>query len=125
MRDFFRRLFGRERRSTLVDPIVVPKVAMSRRTSAQAREGVSEDVAEEAETAVDPIFLRQQMSNHFDEATLVLVAETFGLDFAQLSGGKGRRVLQLVTHCEKERQLDVLMARCQELKPTVAWQLEA
>ena len=52
------------------------------------------------------------------------LAEAMALDYAVLPGGKGRKVLELVTAFEKEGKLDQLLQQCRAENSDVAWQME-
>ena len=93
--------------------IEIPKIEMTRPSSLE----------KEAVEGIDPVFLRQQMSNHLDNAELVQIGDTFGVDFATLEGGKGRKVMDLVNQIQEQNQLELLLQHCQQLKPEVSWQL--
>ncbi|MAT99122.1 MAG: hypothetical protein CL608_18405 [Anaerolineaceae bacterium] len=98
--------------------IVIPEVVIQKTGQGQTA------VSHPSTSSVDPIFLRQQMSNHLDAAQLTTMGETIGLDYAALPGGKGRKVLALVTAFEKEGQLTRLLALCQQQNSEIEWQME-
>lgn len=98
--------------------IVIPAVTIQKTGQGQTA------VSHPPTSYVDPIFLRQQMSNHLDEGQLATIGRTIGLDYAALSGGKGRKVLQLVTAFEKVGQLTELLAQCRQQDSSVEWQME-
>jgi hypothetical protein len=47
-----------------------------------------------------------------------------GLDYAALAGGKGHKVLELVTAFEKVGQLTKLLELCQTQHSKIEWQME-
>lgn len=120
-----RRLLGEKEEQSESKAIQVPQVSGARRTSARRERNESgEEGKDVAETAViDPIFLRQQLSNHLTDVELQDIANSLGINYDELEGGRGRRVLEFVTHCEKKQQLDSLLAACVQHKPDVTWQL--
>ena len=113
-------LLGGKSEEPIPEIIVAPDIALKQQ--AAARRGQSKMVEGMAE-GIDPIFLRQQMSNHLTVADLQTIAQTAGTDYDAMVGGKGRRVLQLVTHCEQKQIVDKLLDECKKRKPNVKWQL--
>ena len=121
-RPFWQRWFGSsDDQATPPEPQMIPEVKIER-SSARSTPSVSMST-DEAETAVDPIYLRQQMSNHLDLSQIHALARQFGVGSDHLSGGKGRQVLQLIQAVEQNGQLPALLAACQELNPDLTWQL--
>ncbi len=100
-----------------------PKIVIPEVTIQKTRQGQTA-VSHPPTASVDPVFLRQQMSNHLDEVQLATIGETIGQDYAALPGGKGRKVLQLVTAFEKEGQLTELLVLCQQQNSSIEWQME-
>ena len=97
--------------------IVIPEVVLQKTSEGQT-------AVSPPPTTVDPIFLRQQMSNHLDDSQLARMAEAIASDYAPLPRGKGRKVLELVTAFEKEGKLDQLLQQCRAENSDVAWQME-
>ena len=98
--------------------IVIPEVVLQKTSEGQTA------VSQPPITTIDAIFLRQQMSNHLDDSQLARMAAGMALDYVALPGGKGRKVLELVTAFEKEGKLDQLLQQCQAENSDVAWQME-
>lgn len=74
-----------------------------------------------AATSADTVALRQTMLNQLTEDELNGIYEMMGLATDQISGGKGRRVMGLLTYAEKEGRLDELVALCKAVKPEADW----
>lgn len=98
--------------------IVIPEVVIH--ATRQGQTAVSHLPASQ----VDPIFLRQQMSNHLGKEELAAIGAKIGVDYEVLPGGKGRKVLALVTAFEKEGQLTELLVLCQQQNSKIEWQME-
>jgi hypothetical protein len=98
--------------------IVIPEVVIQRTRLGQTA------VSQLPTSTIDPIFLRQQMSNHLDDAQLLSLSEKIGLPYEALPGGKGRKVLELVTAFEKEGKLEALLQLCQMQNGKIEWQME-
>ena len=98
--------------------IVMPELVMQKPTVDQTAESGS------PASVIDPIFLRQQMSNHLDEAQLTAIGAQIDMEYSALPGGKGRKVLELVTAFEKQGKLDDLLRLCQAQNGDIQWQLE-
>ena len=98
--------------------IVIPEVVIH--ATRQGQTAVSHLLASQ----VDPIFLRQQMSNHLGKEDLAAIGAKIRVDYKGLPGGKGRKVLALVTAFEKEGQLTELLVLCQQQNSKIEWQME-
>ena len=108
-----KRKFARDEEPETLPHIKIPKIEMMR-TSFVETEPTDE---------IDPIFLRQQMSNHLEDSELVAISAKFGVDYTELPGGKGRKVLELINQIQQQSELDQLLTHCQQIKPDVSWQL--
>ena len=98
--------------------VVIPEVIMQKKAAGHTA------VSQSPASFIDPIFLRQQMSNHLNEAQLTTVGAEIGVDYSTLPGGKGRKVLELVTAFEKQGKLADLLRLCQAQNSDIQWQLE-
>lgn len=112
-----KRRFAADEPAPTPPDIVIPEVKI-------IRQGQPETAVSASSSAVDPIFLRQQMSNHLDDNQLQAIGVESGLDYQALPGGKGRKVLELVTAFEKEGKLTHLLLLCQKQNSEIEWQLE-
>ena len=88
----------------------------SREELASARKAESSTSAR-----ADTVQLRQMMLNEMSLDDLSAAAEIMGVDATKLEGGKGRRVMALLTLAEKEGRLEALIAVCKAMKPDVNW----
>ncbi|MGB1252483.1 MAG: hypothetical protein ACPG8W_17845 [Candidatus Promineifilaceae bacterium] len=74
-----------------------------------------------ASTNANTVELRQKMLNQFSLDDLNAAADIMGIDTAKLEGGKGRRVMALITLSEKSGRLEELIAICKAMKPDATW----
>ncbi|MEM7335975.1 MAG: hypothetical protein AAF490_28105 [Chloroflexota bacterium] len=116
---FLSRLFNRKKEvPELPDPespvFSIPQVTVSKeiRPSVEMKE----------DAAVDAVYLRQQMLNFLTVEQIDLLAERLAVDSTHLEGGKGRRVMALLTAVSQQDNLPQLIKLCQELDPKVSWQ---
>ncbi|MEM7113973.1 MAG: hypothetical protein AAF614_16180 [Chloroflexota bacterium] len=116
-------LGGQKKEAQAAETIVVPDIALKQQAARHRQNEVDEEMGEGKTAVIDPIFLRQQLSNHLTVTDLQAIAQMVGTDYDTMAGGKGRRVLELVTHCERKQMLEKLLDECQRRKPEVNWQL--
>lgn len=105
-------------------PQYIPEVIIDygqRNRPSEASLGDPTQTSREAD-GLDLIYLRQQMSNHLDIDALRAIGEQLGLVWDELSGGKGRRVLALISWCEQNGRLPDLLQACEAQNTAVAWQ---
>lgn len=96
-------------------PITIPEVTVERPSSSPIPDTTTD--------GIDPVFLRQQISNHLDLAELEALCAELDVDYDALSGGKGHMVLEFVQACQQQGKLVQLLETMQRLKPEVKWQL--
>lgn len=96
-------------------PITIPEVMVERPSSFPIPDTTTD--------GIDPVFLRQQISNHLDLAELEALCAEMDVDYDALSGGKGHMVLEFVQACRQQGKLAQLLETVQRLKPEVKWQL--
>lgn len=112
--DKVKHKFGRDDTPESLPHIEIPKIEMTRPQSVET----------ETTHELDVTFLRQQMSNHLDDSELGEIGAKFGVTYADLPGGKGRKVLELINQIQQQGDLEQLLNDCQQIKQNVAWQLE-
>lgn len=117
-KSWWQRLFG----SDEPDSDLPPKDSPLHRVPHISMDGDREwsVVAAEAE-GTDSIFLRQQMLNHLSSAQVDELGERFAVPAQRMSGGKGRRVMAVITAVSNQNQLAELLIACQEIQPDVQW----
>ena len=77
----------------------------------------------EAGSDVNTIRLREGMLNQLSVDEIDVIAKQLQLPVS-LEGGKGRRVLAVITAAERTDKLDALLALCQTLDPDYDWEKE-
>ncbi len=66
--------------------------------------------------------LRQILNDYFDESELRDLCFDLRVDYQSLPGeGKSSKARELIAHCERRGQLDVLERKCRELRPHASW----
>lgn len=108
---FWARLFGKKRPSSPQN-ITIPQVELSRDPDWAGQTG---------EEIVDPVYLRQLISNYFSLTQLHDTAAKFGISPKKLNGGKGRQVLDVITAVSNQNKLPELLEACQQLLPNIPW----
>lgn len=126
-----RKLLGKEPKKQVESTGQTTAIPQEWLDAAQAEVGslLSREEVESARTAelahnVNVTALREAMLNHLDADALVTLAEQIGLAPSQLFGGKGRKVMGLLQHAERNQRVTELLAACQTLKPAIDWQKE-
>jgi hypothetical protein len=113
-----------EEKDEPLPPQYIPEVIIDYGQRNRPSEAKLDDPTQTSRQAdgLDLVYLRQQMSNHLDVDGLRSISDQLGLAWDELSGGKGRRVLALISWCEQNGRLPDLLQACEAQNTAVAWQ---
>jgi hypothetical protein len=100
-------------------PITIPEVVVKRPGQSSAeRQAAGQD---SAMSAADAVAWRTAMLNQLTVADLDDISRQMGIASDALPGGKGRKTLALMQHCQRRGTLRDLQAACRARQPNAPW----